>query len=182
MCESRWLQKRTLHHKCLCVYVGVRAGGGTPHKPAVVGPNGHVIHESTSGATYLMNTGVQPGAIYKVGVCLCVVAWGEAWEAPGCLWVQQRGVVLGRRAHKASSAARHTLLTAAAAVGLRTAAAEVVLGRQRQLSPASLVRLTLPPDGATCCCCRRCPAMTLLAMPTTRCASTSFQQAGGAWQ
>ena len=30
-------------------------GGGTPHKPAVLGANGHVIHEATACARYLRN-------------------------------------------------------------------------------------------------------------------------------
>jgi hypothetical protein len=48
------------------VCVAVCAGGGTPHKPAVLGSTGHIIHESTSGAVYLMATGVQAGDILKV--------------------------------------------------------------------------------------------------------------------
>eukprot|EP00879_Flechtneria_rotunda_P024790 GHRR01026303.1.p1 GENE.GHRR01026303.1~~GHRR01026303.1.p1 ORF type:complete len:383 (+),score=104.28 GHRR01026303.1:535-1683(+) len=40
-------------------------GGGTPHKPVVVGHNGHVIHESTSCAKYLMEAGVQAADILK---------------------------------------------------------------------------------------------------------------------
>lgn len=47
---------------CACVC----SGGGTPHKPDVLGPTGHVIHESTSCANYLMATGVEPHMIYKV--------------------------------------------------------------------------------------------------------------------
>ena len=30
-------------------------GGGTPHKPAVLGSSGHVLHESTVCADYLMS-------------------------------------------------------------------------------------------------------------------------------
>lgn len=41
------------------------AGGGTPHKPAVIAPNGHVIHESTSCAEYLIAKGMASGDILK---------------------------------------------------------------------------------------------------------------------
>ncbi|EIE22087.1 hypothetical protein COCSUDRAFT_16982 [Coccomyxa subellipsoidea C-169] len=38
-------------------------GGGTPHKPAIIGPSGHVIHESTSCANYLRAKGVSAASI-----------------------------------------------------------------------------------------------------------------------
>jgi hypothetical protein len=41
------------------------AGGGTPHKPAVIGDNGHVVHESTSCADYLMSKGMAADMILK---------------------------------------------------------------------------------------------------------------------
>lgn len=47
--------------------LGAWPGGGTPHKPAVLGPTGHVLHESTSMASYLIARGVEPAAILKVG-------------------------------------------------------------------------------------------------------------------
>lgn len=40
-------------------------GGGTPHKPPVLGPSGHVIHESTSCANYLRAQGVSEVSILK---------------------------------------------------------------------------------------------------------------------
>lgn len=42
-----------------------RTGGGTPHKPPVLGPSGHVVHESTSCADYLMARGVRAEHILK---------------------------------------------------------------------------------------------------------------------
>ncbi|KAI8465339.1 MAG: DUF218 domain-containing protein [Monoraphidium minutum] len=40
-------------------------GGGTPHKPAVLTPTGHVLHESTACASYLLDRGAAPGALLK---------------------------------------------------------------------------------------------------------------------
>ncbi|CAL8461631.1 g1162 [Coccomyxa elongata] len=40
-------------------------GGGTPHKPPVLGPSGHVLHESTSCANYLKTRGVSGASILK---------------------------------------------------------------------------------------------------------------------
>lgn len=34
-------------------------GGGTPHKPAIVESNGHVLHEATACARFLMEEKVQ---------------------------------------------------------------------------------------------------------------------------
>jgi hypothetical protein len=44
----------------------LHSGGGTPHKPSILGSNGHVLHESTAMATYLIAAGVAPGDILKV--------------------------------------------------------------------------------------------------------------------
>ncbi|WIA12187.1 hypothetical protein OEZ85_012258 [Tetradesmus obliquus] len=41
------------------------SGGGTPHKPSIIGSNRHVLHESTAMATYLMAAGVAPADILK---------------------------------------------------------------------------------------------------------------------
>jgi hypothetical protein len=48
------------------VCVASCAGGGTPHKPSIIGSNGHVLHESTAMASYLMARGVAPADIFKV--------------------------------------------------------------------------------------------------------------------
>lgn len=40
-------------------------GGGTPHKPDVVQSSGHVLHEATSCAEYLMHRGAPPKLVYK---------------------------------------------------------------------------------------------------------------------
>jgi hypothetical protein len=40
-------------------------GGGTPHKPAVLGASGHVLHEATACAQYLMAKGVAADSILK---------------------------------------------------------------------------------------------------------------------
>ncbi|GBF93965.1 hypothetical protein Rsub_06214 [Raphidocelis subcapitata] len=40
-------------------------GGGTPHKPPVLAPSGHVVHESTSCADYLISKGADAGALLK---------------------------------------------------------------------------------------------------------------------
>jgi hypothetical protein len=40
-------------------------GGGTPHKPPIIGRNGHVLHESTACADYLIQRGAAPGALLK---------------------------------------------------------------------------------------------------------------------
>jgi hypothetical protein len=41
-------------------------GGGTPHKPPIIGPNGHVLHESTSCADYLIQArGAASGDLLK---------------------------------------------------------------------------------------------------------------------
>ncbi|KAJ9530018.1 hypothetical protein QJQ45_023304 [Haematococcus lacustris] len=40
-------------------------GGGTPHKPPILGSNGHVLHESTSCAAYLMTRGLPADRILK---------------------------------------------------------------------------------------------------------------------
>ncbi|CAL5218988.1 g743 [Coccomyxa viridis] len=40
-------------------------GGGTPHKPAVLGSTGHVLHESTVCAEYLLGKGVPAADILK---------------------------------------------------------------------------------------------------------------------
>ena len=37
-------------------------GGGTPHKPAVLGPSGHVVHEASACASYLMAARGVPAA------------------------------------------------------------------------------------------------------------------------
>ncbi|GFH14157.1 DUF218 domain-containing protein [Haematococcus lacustris] len=41
------------------------SGGGTPHKPPILGSNGHVLHESTSCAAYLMARGLPVDRILK---------------------------------------------------------------------------------------------------------------------
>eukprot|EP00882_Tetradesmus_deserticola_P029766 GHRQ01033368.1.p1 GENE.GHRQ01033368.1~~GHRQ01033368.1.p1 ORF type:complete len:194 (+),score=90.96 GHRQ01033368.1:89-670(+) len=43
----------------------LRAGGGTPHKPSILGSNGHVLHESTAMASYLMARGVAAADVLK---------------------------------------------------------------------------------------------------------------------
>lgn len=40
-------------------------GGGTPHKPDVITPTGHALHEATACTTYLMATGVAPHSLLK---------------------------------------------------------------------------------------------------------------------
>lgn len=40
-------------------------GAGTPHKPDVIDPTGHVLHESTSCAAYLMSKGADPRSLLK---------------------------------------------------------------------------------------------------------------------
>ena len=53
-------QRQQTPAKLLCL------GGGTPHKPAVLGPSGHVIHEASACASYVMAArGVPAGDILK---------------------------------------------------------------------------------------------------------------------
>eukprot|EP01023_Acetabularia_acetabulum_P033268 TRINITY_DN3113_c0_g1_i7.p3 TRINITY_DN3113_c0_g1~~TRINITY_DN3113_c0_g1_i7.p3 ORF type:complete len:270 (+),score=30.37 TRINITY_DN3113_c0_g1_i7:92-901(+) len=40
-------------------------GGGTPHKPVILDSNGHVLHESTVCAEYLLERGVDSGSMVK---------------------------------------------------------------------------------------------------------------------
>jgi hypothetical protein len=58
------------------------AGAGTPHKPDVVQPNGHVLHESTSCAQYLLRKGVSAKDILKEVNWLSQprFAWQAAWH------------------------------------------------------------------------------------------------------
>eukprot|EP00897_Mesotaenium_endlicherianum_P000195 jgi/Mesen1/10176/ME000076S09684 len=63
-----WVQKRldvalSLHRKYGCPIVCL--GGGTPHRPPVIGPAGHVIHEGTSCADYLLSKGMAAPSILK---------------------------------------------------------------------------------------------------------------------
>lgn len=51
---------------CGAVRCGVGIGGGTPHKPAILGGGGHVLHESTACARYLQaRHGVPLSAMLK---------------------------------------------------------------------------------------------------------------------
>lgn len=65
-----WVQRRldaSLHlyraHGASCPIVCL--GGGTPHRPPVFNSAGHVIHEGTSCAAYLVRKGVDPDHILK---------------------------------------------------------------------------------------------------------------------
>jgi uncharacterized SAM-binding protein YcdF (DUF218 family) len=57
------------HTSALCCSGGrfhpPAAGGGTPHKPSIIGPSGHTLHESTSCAQYLLDQGAHPSALLK---------------------------------------------------------------------------------------------------------------------
>lgn len=57
------LSKR--HGAAICTCVLAAAGGGTPHKPDVLMPSGHVLHESTACSRYLLDQGMSPHAILK---------------------------------------------------------------------------------------------------------------------
>ena len=48
-------------------------GGGTPHKPAVLGATGHVLHESTACADYLQSK-VTLTDICLLSLSLCAIA------------------------------------------------------------------------------------------------------------
>ena len=56
-------------------------GGGTPHKPAVLGATGHVLHESTACADYLQSkvtlTDTLPAFAVSVWNCRCVRLTGK---------------------------------------------------------------------------------------------------------
>lgn len=42
-----------------------RAGGGTPHKPAVLRPNGHVLHEAEACVDHLVGAGLPASKLFK---------------------------------------------------------------------------------------------------------------------
>jgi hypothetical protein len=62
-------QRSELDGVLLLLLLVLPAGSGTPHKPSILGANGHVLHESTAMANYLMASGVAAGDILKVRLC-----------------------------------------------------------------------------------------------------------------